>query len=265
MSEHESIEPLPDTGSRRTDVKHRTRPASQWCEQVERSLAELSSQRRELRQQMATQREERRAHNPHGEESLSLRTAHQLAKSSILGEGWRRAVQGMKQAGQRVRSQRRQQDRFLTEKRLVQQRSATWTYRIFKAPYLAWKAHPIKSRLRQADLQRREALKVLQGLRGTASVPEVRARILELTESLLVGDERLKHSIRALHETDRSISAEISRALQLAPQLRALGERPVTMEQRVDSVTRELAIPKPLKALVPDVAAQARKPKVRLA
>ena len=107
---------------------------------------------------------------------------------------------------------------------------------MWQAPRQLWKTHTLKKTLRQANDQRRQALKVLRVLRPTASVPEVRARILELTESLLVNDERLKHSIQSLHQTDQSVSAGISQALRLAPQLRAWGERPITMEQPVDPV-----------------------------
>lgn len=264
MPDNKMEQPLPEDSSRRTEVKRRTRPASAWHQDLERSIAELSSQRRELRQQIETQKVERRAGNPHGEETLSLRTAHQLARARVLGPEWQRARTSLKQSGQRVRSFRKQLDRCLTEKSLVRERSARWIYWPFKAPHLAWKTNSIKRHLRRADHQRRAALKTLRIIRPAATVPETRKRIVDLTESLLVNDERLKHGIQSLNKTDQTLSSEISQALRLAPQLRALGEQLLPMELRVVRGLCEVLIPKTVQALVPAAPLQTRKPRMRI-
>ncbi len=265
MSQEKNNQPAPEIPAAPVELLRQTRPASEWCQQVEQGLAELSSRRHELRQQLAAQQAERRAGNPRAEQNLSVRQAHQLAKARVLGEDWQRADLARKQAGLRFRSVRRQLARVRTEQGLARQRSAGWSYWVLHAPRQLWKTHTLKKTLRQANDQRRQAIKVLRVLRPTATVPEVRARILELTESLLVNDERLKHSIQSLHQTDQSVSAGISQALRLAPQLRALGERPIAMEQPVDPAVRKFSIPNPVGALVPDTPVPARQCRVRLA
>ncbi len=264
MPKPEQTDTPDESRSLRPAVKRRTRPASHWHEHIERRLAELTTRRRDLRLQIAVQRDERRTGNPFGEETLTLRTAHQQAKSRILGEDWQRAVQSMKHAGRRVRALRRQLERFRMDKQYVREDSGTLTYWVFKAPFLAWKERSARAHLRQANHQRRTALKVIRLIRPAASSPEVRTRIHDLTERLLVADERLKHSIQSLCKTEQSVSSRISDALRLVPQLRGLGERPVTMDQRVDPFTREVSIPKPTHPLGAAGPVQARKNKVSL-
>lgn len=262
--ESNNTEPSADTTSQRADVRRRSKTAAQWLEQVEHRLAELSSQRHALRAQIQAQRDQRRAGNPLGEETLSVRTAHQVAKGRILGDEWQHAVHALKQASQRVRVARKQLNRFLYAQRLIRERSSRWIYRLFKSPYYSLKSQPLHKRLRQANTQRRRALRMIRQMRPAVNAPDTRARILSETENLIVADERLKHNLENLQQTVESLSSTISQGLRLAPQLCTLGKRQLTMEQRVDPVTRELSIPIPVDSLDNATQTHAKKPRIRI-
>lgn len=250
MTEPETTRPSAPAESAGHGVELITQPASFWHRKVDALIEELAARRQELRQQIQTQRNLRCAHNPLGEASLSSRQARQVAKDQILGPPWQRARLALKQAGHQQRSARRQLQRCRTERRIIRECSRPYFYWLLKAPYLALLARPLRRRLRQATQVRRTALKALRAQRPQAAEPRVREQIFVLTQQLLLHDERLGHNLQSLQGADQSISLQISEALRLAPQLRALGHQPVTMEQMIDPAARKLSLPKPTHPLL---------------
>jgi hypothetical protein len=257
----DTVAPTPPADDR---VEHRTQTASKWLRKVEASIGDLFHQRNDIREEIRMQRGLRCANNPLGEEKLSHGQAHQVAKSQVMGVQWQRARHSLKQATQNARSARGHLQRLSIERQVVRERSRSWTFWLVKAPYLAWKARPINRRLREAVHQRRSALKVIRVLRPAAADPLIGARISALTEVLLINDERLSHSIQNLQSADQAASLQISEALRLAPQLRALGEAQVTMEQKLDPVAQRHSLPKPLQPLESVAPLPTRKPGMRI-
>lgn len=250
--------------SQRKDVKRRTLPASEWHEYLEQQIAALSARRQELRRTIVLQKQERHANNPLGEVTLSTNSAFQLARSKIMGREWETAFAAVKLHAARTRSLRRQLSEAVATRRLTRERTARWMFWVVKAPYYVAKERPLRKRLRAVDRARRRALKTLLALRPAAGTTAVRAQIMALSESLLIKDERLKHSLEQLRGAEQSIGSQLTQALRMSAQMQALGRRPVTMEQRIDPHTRELSIPTPIESARPLPKNSSQRPKLRV-
>ena len=233
MAEADNQPGVTQAAEDRAEVELRTRPAFEWCSHLEACVAQLSMQRLEVRQQIEAQQAERRARNPHREETLSVRTAHQMARATVLGTEWERAASSLKQAGQQVRFTRRKLERLQSSRRLVRGQTNGLVYWVVKAPRFKLQERTLKRSLRRSNGQRHMALRTLRVLRPALLQPEVRSRIHGVTESYLVNDERLKLSLGDLSQASESLNGRISGALRLASQLRVLGAKPVTMEVNV--------------------------------
>ena len=222
------------------------RPASDWRREVELLIKSLSAQRQEVRRLMTTEQEQLRALHPRGGERLSARDARELAKSEVLGAEWRRACDRVHHTRQRVISARRQLHDLSGEARSRRERSAGWAYWLVHAPRYAWKARPLKKRLRQANAHRREALKTVQSVRPQLLLPEIRSRIFRLTENLLLKEEALTHSVQSRAEIDQKLTASLSSALCLAPRLRDLGAELVPMQRPTNPELSLATVPVPV-------------------
>ena len=252
----------PDPAHPETEIC--VRPALAWFGEVETLIASLSVQRLELRRTLGIEEEQLRALRPRGGERLSNRDARELAKSEVLGAEWRRAYGRVHHARQRVISARRQLQALASEARSRRERSAGWAYVLFHAPRHAWKARPLKKRLRQANAHRHEALRTIHAVRPQLLLPEVRSRIFRLTETFLLKEERLTHSVQSRKEIDQKITATLSSALCLAPRLRDLGIELVPMQRPTNPELCLATVPVPVGPLCAPKPAQQRGQKIHV-
>ncbi len=208
-----------------------TQPAHAWLARVEFQIKALAEQRLVVRRALHSEQQALHDLHPRGKEKFSEQDARTLARNEVLGPQWQQANERVHHARARVLSARRQLEALAISLRTTQERSRGWSYWLIHAPRHAWKARPLKGRLQEANARRREALRTLQPLRARLIIPEVRSKIILLTEAIMVKEERLTHSVESRREIEQKVSGALSPALALAPRLRELGDQMITMKQ----------------------------------
>ena len=242
-------EPAPRTAPPEETMELSTRPATEWLRLVEFQIKSLSTRRQELRCKLGAEQEQLRLLHTRSAGPFSVHDARRLAKIEVLGGEWQQAGERVRQARQRVISARRQLRELAAGARARRERSRGWTFWIVHAPRHVWKASPLKRRLREADAQRREALKTIRPLRALLGVTEVRTRIYRVTEELRLKQERLTLGVRSRLETDQKLSATLAPALALSLRLRELDSELVSMKRPTNIALQSVTLPIPVHPL----------------